>query len=331
MSAALIYLVPLVGVLAACVALGVSRASYYRARAPRAERAPRPTPPRALSETERAEVLALLDSDRFADKTPREAYASLLDHGEYKCSPSTMYRILRVAHQVRERRNQRRHPVYVKPELRADRPNQVWCWDITKVPGPTRGTYYSLFVALDLFSRYAVGWLVARTESAALAQAFLAEAVARHNICPGQLVCHADRGTPMVAKSTALLFADLGITASHSRPHVSDDNPFSEAVFRTLLYRPEMPARFGSIEHARSFFSSLMHWYNEQHYHSGIAHLTPSDVHFGRAPQIIAARQTVLDEAYNRRPDRFVRQPPRHPEPASVVWINPPATTLTQF
>lgn len=290
MSAALLYLVPLVGVAAACAALCVSRATYYRARRPPREKRPRPTTPRALGEAERADVLALLDSDRFADKTPREAYATLLDDGEYKCSPSTMYRILRANKQVRERRHQRRRPTYVKPELRAERPNQVWCWDITKVPGPTRGTYFSLFVAIDLFSRYVVGWLVARGESAALAQAFLREAFARHNILPGQLICHADRGTPMVAKSTAVMFVDLGIAGSRSRPHVSDDNPFSEAAFRTLLYRPEMPERFGSIEHARTFFSSLLTWYNEKHYHSGIAHLTPADVHFGRASQIVGAR-----------------------------------------
>lgn len=331
MNTALSYLVPLVGIAAACAALGVARASYYRDQKPRRAPKPRPTPPRAITADERADVLAILDSDRFADKAPRQVYAELLDDGKYRCSVSTMYRILRAEDQVRERRHQRRLPAYVKPELVARAPNQVWSWDITKVPGPVRGVYYSLYVALDIFSRYVVGWILARAESAALARAFLADAFERHGIQPGQLVCHADRGTPMVAKSTSLLFADLGIRQSHSRPHVSDDNPFSEAAFRTFLYRPEMPERFGGVEDGRAFFTSLFHWYNEQHYHSGIALLTPADVHFGRAPAIITARQVVLDSAYAEHPERFVRSAPRHPTPPPVVWINPPAWTLTEF
>jgi putative transposase len=330
-TAALNYLIPLVGIAAACVALGVPRSSYYRAQKPRPPAKPRPVPPRALTAAQRADVLNTLDSDRFADKAPRQIYAELLDDGDYVCSVSTMYRILAAHDQVRERRHQRRLPAYVKPQLVARAPNQVWSWDITKVPGPVRGTYYSLFVAIDIFSRYVVGWTVARTESAALARAFLSEAFERHNVQPGQLVCHADRGTPMVAKSTALLYADLGIKQSHSRPHVSDDNPFSEAAFRTFLYRPEMPDRFGSIEDARAFFATLLDWYNERHYHSSIALLTPADVHQGRAPAIITARQIVLDDAYARHPERFVRQAPRHPSVPDVVWLNPPASALTQF
>jgi len=325
------YLIPLVGIVAACAALAVPRASYYRAQQPRPAPRPRPTPPRALTASQRDDVLAILDSDRFADKAPRQVYAELLDDGDYVCSISTMYRILAEHDQVRERRHQRRLPAYVKPELVARAPNQVWSWDITKVPGPVRGTYYSLYVALDIYSRYVVGWTVARTESAPLARAFLAEAFERHGIRPGQLVCHADRGTPMTAKSTSLLFADLGIRQSHSRPHVSDDNPFSEAAFRTFLYRPEMPERFGSLEDARAFFAALFDWYNERHYHSGIALLTPSDVHFGCAPAIITARQLVLDAAYVEHPERFVRCAPRHPTPPEVVWINPPASALTEF
>jgi len=330
-TAGLLHLIPLVGIAAACAALGISRASYYRAQKPAPAPTPRPTPARALTTGQRDEVLAILDSERFADKAPAQVYAALLDEGEYRCSVSTMYRILASEDQVRERRHQRRLPAYVKPELVARAPNQVWSWDITKVPGPVRGTYYSLYVALDIFSRYVVGWTLARTESAALARAFLGEAFERHGIQPGQLVCHADRGKPMVAKSTTLLFADLGIKASHSRPHVSDDNAFSEAAFRTFLYRPEMPERFGSIEDARCFFAKLFDWYNEHHYHSGIALLTPADVHFGRAPAIITARQLVLDEAYARHPERFVRHQPRHPSPPPVVWINPPASALTEF
>lgn len=331
MTTGLAHLIPLVGVVAACAALAVPRASYYRAQRPRPEPKPRPTPPRALTGEQREDVLAILDSDRFADKAPRQVYAELLDDGEYRCSVSTMYRILAADDQVRERRHQRRLPAYVKPELVARAPNQVWSWDITKVPGPVRGTYYSLYVAIDIFSRYVVGWTLARTENAALARAFLAEAFERQDIQPGQLVCHADRGTPMVAKSTSLLYADLGIRQSHSRPHVSDDNPFSEAAFRTFLYRPEMPERFGSVEDARNFFATLFDWYNERHYHSGIALLTPADVHFGRAPAIITARQLVLDEAYARSPERFVRHAPLHPTPPVVVWINPPASALTEF
>lgn len=331
MTAALNYLIPIVGIAAACAALCVSRATYYRDQKPKPVPLPRPTPPRALSASQRAYVLEILDSDRFADKAPRQVYAALLDEGVYLCSVRTMYRILAAADQVRERRHQRRHPAYVKPELVARAPNQVWSWDITKVPGPVRGVYYSLYVALDIFSRYVVGWTIAHTENAALARAFLSEAFEREAIQPGQLVCHADRGTPMTARSTSLLYADLGITQSHSRPHVSDDNPYSEAAFRHFLYRPEMPERFGSLEDARAFFASLLDWYNERHYHSGIALLTPADVHHGRAPEIIAARQHVLDAAYAAHPDRFVRQPPRHRTPPAVAWINPPTGALTQI
>jgi putative transposase len=330
-TAALNYLIPLVGIAAACAALAVSRASFYRDQRPQPAPKPLPTPARALTTAQRENVLAILDSDRFADKAPRQVWAALLDEGVHVCSVRTMYRILAANQQVRERRHQRRHPAYVKPELVARAPNQVWSWDITKVPGPVRGCYFSLYVALDIFSRYVVGWTIARTENAALARAFLADAFERHGIRPGQLVCHADRGTPMTARSTSLLYADLGIVQSHSRPHVSDDNPYSEAAFRHFLYRPEMPERFGSLEDARSFFAMLFAWYNERHYHSGIALLTPADVHFGRAAAIITARQVVLDAAYAEHPERFVRHPPRHPTPPAVAWINPPAGALTEI
>ena len=331
MTAALNYLIPIVGIAAACAALWIPRASYYRSLKPSPPRKPRPTPPRALTAAQRESVLVILDSDRFADKAPRQVYAELLDDGEYVCSVRTMYRILAAADQIRERRHQRRHPAYVKPELVAHAPNQVWSWDITKIPGPVRGVYYCLYVALDIFSRYVVGWTIACTENAALARAFLRDAFERERIQPGQLACHADRGTPMKARSTSLLYAEMGIRQSHSRPHVSDDNPYSEAAFRTFLYRPEMPERFGSIEDARAFFAMLFDWYNERHYHSSIALLTPADVHHGRAPAIITARQLALDAAYAAHPERFVRHPPRHPSPPAVSWINPPAGALTQI
>jgi putative transposase len=273
-------------------------------------------------------VLATLDSDRFVDKAPAQVYAELLDEGVRLCSIRTMYRVLRDHAQVRERRAQRRHPTYVKPRLVATKPNQVWSWDITKIAGPTRGGYFSLYVVIDIFSRFVVGWAVARTESARVGKAIIDDACRRHGIQPGQLTVHADRGSPMVAKSTALLFSDLGIQQSHSRPRVSDDNPFSEAAFRTFLYRPTMPERFGSLEDARATFADLFDWYNERHYHSGIALLTPADLHRGRHREIIEARQQVLDEAHHAHPERFVRGRPIHPSPPPVVWINPPATAL---
>ena len=327
MTTALSYLVPLVGALAACVALRVSRASYYRALHPRAAPKPRPKPARALSDAENAEILAVLDSEQFGDKPPRQVYAELLDDGRYLCSVRTMYRILGRADQVRERRLQARHPKYAKPILLAEAPNQVWSWDITKVPGPVRGVYFSLYVALDIYSRYLVGWTIARTESSATARSFLAEAFDREGVQPNQLVCHSDRGAPMRAKPTTLLYAELGIVPSYSRPRVSDDNPYSEAAFKTFLYRPEMPERFGCLEDAHAFYVELFDWYNERHYHTGISLLTPSDVHHGRATKIIAARQRVLDAAYTDRPERFGR-PPVHPTPPTAVWINPPTTAV---
>jgi len=328
MTAALQHLVLLVGVAPACDALDVNRASYYRWLKPAVPTKPRPSPKRRLSDTEQAHVLSLLDSERFMDKAPRQVYAELLDEDRYVCSVRTMYRILAEHGQVRERRNQRRHPAYVKPELVARRPNEVWSWDITKVPGPRRGVYYCLYVALDIFSRYIVGWTVAGTESASIARAMLAEAFERHSIHPGQLVCHADRGVPMVAKSTALLYADLGVTASYSRPRVSDDNPYSEAAFKTFKYRPELPECFGSVEDARTNFGALFDWYNNRHYHTGIALLTPADLHTGRADKILGARQRVLDDAFAQHPERFGR-PPTHPRPPAASWINPPMGALT--
>lgn len=318
-------LVPTVGVVMACAALAVSRATFYRRRQPSRPTTPRPAPPRALSAEESANVLELLNSERFADKAPRQAYAELLDEGVYHCSPRTMYRILNANQQVRERRDQLRHPSYVKPELLATAPNQVWSWDITKLLGPQKWTYYYLYVVLDIFSRYVVGWMVATKESAALAQRLIADSCAKQSVVPGQLTIHADRGAPMTAKSTALLMADLGVTKTHSRPHVSDDNPFSEAHFKTIKYRPELPDRFGSLEDARAVVGPLMRWYNDEHHHSALALLTPHQVHHGLAYQVIAQRQRVLDAARDAHPERFVRGPPRHPAPPREAWINPPS------
>jgi putative transposase len=328
-NAGLAALIPIVGIRAACDALGVSRASYYRKRRPPPEPRSRPTPPRALSHEERARVLKMLDSERFMDKAPAQVYAELLDDGEHLCSIRTMYRVLAVSAQIRERRDQAQHPRYVKPQLEATAPNQVWSWDITRLPGPQRGTYYSLYVVLDIFSRYVVAWTVAPSESAVVTKHMFADACEREGICPGQLTIHADRGVAMTALSTVNLYARLGILPSYSRPRVCDDNPFSEAAFKTLLYRPEMPDRFGSLEHAQAQCADLFHWYNEQHFHSGIVLLTPSDVHHGRAPAIIAARQKALDAAYARHPERFVHGAPIHRQLPSVVWINPPSTAFS--
>lgn len=328
MTAALTYLVSLVGIAAACRALSVNRASYYRWQKPPTPKMPRPRPARALSDEEKRVVLETLDSERFMEKTPYEVYAELLDENRYLCSVRTMYRILSEHGQVRDRRDQRRHPVYVKPQLVAREPNQVWSWDITKLAGPERGTYFCLYVILDIYSRYVVGWTLTGRESAVVARNLIGDAFEQHDIQPGQLICHADRGTPMTATSTALLYTQLGITPSFSRPRVSDDNPYSEAAFKTLKYRPELPARLESLEHGRAVFRALFDWYNNRHYHTGIALLTPADLHYGTAGSVIEARQHVLDAAYARHPERFTR-PPIHPAPPEATWINPPPMALT--
>lgn len=318
-----------VGTLAACTALDVARASFYRAQKPKQTMASsRPTPARALSQVEREGVLATLNSERFANQAPREVYATLLDEGSYLCSVSTMYRILDAACQVRERRNQLRHPNYKKPELLATAPNQVWSWDITKLLGPAKWTYFYLYVILDIFSRYVVGWMVAHSETNALAQQLIEQTCARQNIAPGQLTIHADRGSSMKSKPVAALMADLGITKTHSRPYVSDDNPFSEAQFKTMKYRPDFPEKFGSIQDARAFGLPFFDWYNNFHHHSGIALLTPAVVHYGLAHQVIAARQQVLLSAFAAHPERFVRHIPQPLQLPEAVWINPPAREL---
>ena len=269
-------------------------------------------------------MLALLRSPRFADLAPAEVYATLLDEGTYHCSMSTMYRILAANSEVRARRQQLRHPTYQKPELLAEAPNQVWSWDITKLMGPAKWSYFYLYVILDIFSRRVVGWQVADSESAALFKPLFDDTLAKHQVPPGQLTLHADRGGPMRAKATALLLADLGVTKSHSRPHTSNDNPFSEAHFKTLKYQPEFPRRFGCIEDAKAFCRAFFAWYNQDHHHAGLGLMTPDQVHYGQADAIHAARQATLDRAFAEHPERFVRQSPRPPQKPTAAWINPP-------
>jgi putative transposase len=316
---------PAVGIAAACDAVGLPRSSFYRALAPLQGAARPPRTPRKLSAEERAEVLALLHEDRFIDLAPVEVYATLLDEKRYVCSIRTMHRILAAHQEARDRRDQRRHPAYVKPELLATGPNQLWSWDITKLKGPAKWTYYHLYVILDVFSRYVVGWMLAHRESARLAERLIAETCKRQKIKRDQLTIHADRGTSMRSKPVALLLSDLGVTKTHSRPHVSNDNPMSEAQFKTLKYRPDYPERFGGIEDARAFHVDFFDWYNTEHHHSSLVLLTPSDVHHGRGDERILVRQGVLAEAYAAHPERFPLGLPQHAQPPTEVWINKPA------
>jgi putative transposase len=314
-----------IGVEPACGAIGVPRATYYRAIAPSVlgPPTPRPASPRALSVAERQTVLDVLHSERFVDQAPAEVFATLLDQGVYHCSIRTMHRLLATAHEGRERRNQLRHTA-PKPELLATRPNEVWSWDITKLLGPAKWTYFYAYVILDIFSRYVVGWMVAYRESAALAERLIAATCAKQEITPGQLVIHADRGTSMTAKPVALLLADLGVTKSHSRPHVSNDNPYSEAQFKTLKYRPAFPDRFGSLEDARAFCQRFFRWYNAEHHHAGLDLFTPEVVHYGGTDAVRVHRAAILDAAYAAHPERFVRRPPEAAAPPTAVWINRP-------
>ena len=307
-----------------CRALALSRATVYRSQKPPVPPALRRPSPRALSSAERQTVLATLHAQRFADKAPQEIYATLLDEGCYLCSSRSMYRLLAAHGEVRERRNQLRHPAYHKPELLATAPNRVWSWDITKLLGPAKWTYYYLYVILDIFSRFVVGWMLAHRESATLAQRLLKASCLKHNIQRGQLTMHADRGSSMTSKSVAFLLADLGVTKTHSRPHVSNDNPFSEAQFKTLKYQPQFPERFGSLQDGRAFCGPFFDWYNTAHRHAGIALLTPQMVHYGQAPAVLAKRQQVLTQACTAHPQRFVRHPPRPLPLPAAVWINPP-------
>jgi putative transposase len=311
----------------ACALLGASRATRYRRRRPPVAglRAPRPTPPNALSEAERQHVLALLRSPAYCDLAPAQVWARLLDDGVYLCSISTMYRLLAVAGENRERRRQRTHPAKKKPELIARRPNEVWSWDITKLQGPERGVYYELFVIIDIFSRYVVGWMVSPAETGELAEAFIADILDRQGVGRDQLTLHADRGTSMTSKPVAQLLLDLGVARSHSRPHVSNDNPFSEANFKTLKYCPAFPGRFGSIEDARAFCADFFEHYNHVHRHSGIGLHTAASVHYGTAPEVRAKRADTLDAAYAANPARFHHRRPTPPKLPTVAWINEPS------
>jgi putative transposase len=314
------------GIAATCEALAVSRSSYYRQLQPKVVAA-RPPSVRALSLAERGAVLEVLHEDRFVDLAPAQVYATLLDEGRFHCSERTMYRILAANHEVRERRDQRTHPPYVAPELLATGPNQLWSWDITKLKGPVKWTYFQLYVVMDVFSRYVVGWMVALNESATLAERLIAASCERQGIAPGQLNLHADRGSSMRSQLVAQLLADLGVTKTHSRPHVSDDNPFSEAQFKTLKYRPEFPDRFGCIQDARAHCADFFRWYNGEHYHSGIGLYTPQDVHYGRAVLLAAKRAAVLVAAHVAHPERFTGGLPKPQALPTEVWINKPNQT----
>jgi len=318
---------PELGVAPTCRALGVPRATYYRHRQPRRPARPRRSP-RALGLAEQQAVLAALHAPRFADLAPAQVYATLLDEGQYLCSERTMYRLLAAHQEVRERRDVLRHPHYAAPELLATRPNELWSWDITKLLGPTKWTYYYLYVILDVFSRYVVGWLAAYREAAVLAERLIAETCRRQGIVPGQLTVHADRGSSMRSQPVAFLLADLGITKTHSRPHVSNDNPYSEAQFKTFKYRPGFPERFGSIEHARALSHDLFQWYNHEHHHAALGLLTPADVHHGQAAVRIAQRAGTLAQAYGRHPERFVQGVPQPLALPTAVWINKPRIGL---
>jgi putative transposase len=327
-----------VGVAAACQALAVPRSSFYRCRPssspkvyPALRVVPPPSParsPRSLSEEEKSVVRETLNSPRFVDQTPREVYATPLDEERYLCSWRTMYRILEQNQEVRERRAQLRHPNHAKPELVAIAPNQLWSWDITKLLGPTKGTFYYLYVIIDVFSRYITGWLLADCESDVLAEQLVRETCIKQGILPNHLTLHADRGSSMKSKLLAMLLADLGVTKTHSRPRVSNDNPYSESQFKTMKYRPDFPDFFGSLEDARAWVRPFFDWYNNEHYHSALGLLTPATVHYGQAPALLEKRQGVLDAAYAAHPERFVKKTPTVQSLPDAVWINRPQPLL---
>ncbi len=317
----------------ACAVLGYPRSSYYRSPLKKkggGEKRRYPKSPRALSAPEQEDVLDRLNSERFADCSPRQMYGDLLDEGEYLCSVSTMYRILRANDEVRERRNQKQHPVYKKPELVAVAPNQVWSWDITKLRGPVPHTYYYLYTILDIFSRYVVGYMVAEQERDYLARQLVADSCHKQGIEPKQLILHADRGSSMTSKTLALLLNDLGVGKSHSRPYTPNDNPFSEAQFKTMKYRPGYPDRFDSQEQAQNWVRPFYNWYNNEHRHTSLGLMTPAAVHYGLADELTRQRQLVLQAAYEKHPERFVNGRPTPPKVPAVVWINPPQGAVAE-
>ena len=318
-------LVPALPVRHALSVLGASHATWYRRRKPRAGRLlRRSVSPLALSVSEREAIVQTLNSARFADCTPYTAWARLLDEGVYLASVRSFYRVLATCGQVCERRDQLVHPAHAKPELLASAPNQVWSWDITRLKGALKWQHFYLYVLIDIFSRYVVGWLVAAAENAALAAALIEESCVKHGVTRDTLTLHSDRGSPMRAKSTAELLVDLGVAASFSRPRVSNDNPFSEAQFKTLKYRPQFPERFNGIEHARTHLRAFFAWYNDEHRHSGIGFMTPAAVHFGQATAIQRQRAAVLEAAYRAHPERFKGKVPTPPALPTMVGINLP-------
>lgn len=315
-----------VSVIQACDVLVYPRSTLYWDRSPTPPHTSGRSPsPRGLTAEEKETVRNLLNSERFQDASPRQVYAVLLDEGVYHCHWRTMYRVLAEHGEVRERRNQLRHPVYQKPELLATGPNQVWSWDITRLRGPVKWSYFYLYVVLDIFSRYIVGWLIAQRESEELARQLVRESCRKQQIGKEQLTLHADRGSPMIAKSMEQLLSDLSVAKSHSRPHTSNDNPFSEAQFKTMKYRLDYPQRFGSIEDARIWARAFVNWYNQEHRHTGLALMAPATVHYGLAVQVNEQRQQVLQAAYEQHPERFVKGAPIPPQLPGEVWINPPA------
>jgi len=273
-------------------------------------------------------VLDAVHEDRFIDRSVPYIHATLLDEGTYRCSMSTMYRILHSVGEVGERRDQATRPAHLKPELCATAPGQVWAWDITKLHGPQKWTYYYLYAVIDIYSRYIVGWMIADRESSELARTLLAETISKEGVDPSKLTVHADRGSSMTSKPVAFLLADLGVTKSHSRPHVSDDNPHIESFFKTAKYQPAFPATFANIVEAREFLRVFSNWYNTQHRHSALALLTPSDVHHGHAPQCLQRRQDIMQTAYDAHPERFVNGKPKVRQLPTASYINRPAETL---
>ena len=311
-----------VGVSQASRALSVPRSSVYRARKPKTEPAPRPSPSRALSNEEKAEVRAVLNSERFCDSSPRQVYATLLDEGIYLCHWRTMYHILSEYDEVHERRKQRRHAKRVKPELRATGPNQVWSWDITQLKGP--GCFFYLYTIIDVFSRYLVGWMIAAQESGELAEKLIGETCAKQGIERDQLILHSDRGSAMRSKTVKELLKALGVEKSQSRPYTPTDNPYSESQFKTMKYRPDYPGEFSGIAQSRQWTRAFVDWYNNQHHHTGLALMTPATVHYGQVEAEREQRQRVLDAAYVAHPERFVGGRPTPPELPKEVWINQP-------
>jgi putative transposase len=310
----------------ACDAIGLNRSGYYRKQQPpkpKELKKARPKPTNALSEEERKEVKTLLNSDEYCDQPPVEVYAQLLGQGIYYCSVSTMYRILRAAQQLGERRNQRPAQHHAIPRLKATRPNEVWTWDITKLPSQQRGVYFNLYVVLDLFSRFIVAWMISRKENSTLSKQLVSEAAARYSIGLGELTLHQDRGAPMTARGYLDLMVELDITCSHSRPRVSNDNPYSESHFKTVKQQPDYPGRFHRVEEARQWFSDYVEWYNYQHHHRGIAWYTPEQVFTGRYQEISIVRQQTLDKAWETHSERFINGRPQVKLPPAEVTINP--------